>query len=238
MANLFDSMYMAGDWLQGVYRPYGTVLHGHPTTESVFWNTSGSGKNGVLVESRQWGWGYIVGTSGSTPNVVRGTQNNTAPEDFLEGQGAGTTLEPQSLYLDQLARRLALDSDGDGIPDHTEDFVDSDDDGVPDYLDGDSDNDGFPDAVEWVAGTDYTDAQDSPLLTSLWVRFGWMGVAAGTFAEPLSRLGDALELLYPGGQIRIFGDNTPNATSYTGRITKPMRIGTDGHAVRIGVAAP
>jgi hypothetical protein len=30
----------------------------------------------------------------------------TEPEDQVEGEGAATTLEPQSLYEDQLARRL------------------------------------------------------------------------------------------------------------------------------------
>ncbi|MDD2597817.1 MAG: glycosyl hydrolase family 28-related protein [Kiritimatiellae bacterium] len=105
MANLFDSMSLNGDFLQAVYRPYGTILHGHSTTESVFWNTYGTG-SGTAVESRQWGWGYVIGTSGSRSSVTRGTANNTAPEDFLEGQGSGATLEPQSLYLDQLAKRL------------------------------------------------------------------------------------------------------------------------------------
>ena len=108
IANMFDSMTVTGgDWLQAVYRPYGTApnLHGHSSTEAVFWNTYGEG-SGNSVESRQWGWGYVVGTSGSRAGVSRGTANNTAPEDFLEGQGTGATLEPQSLYLDQLSRRL------------------------------------------------------------------------------------------------------------------------------------
>jgi hypothetical protein len=98
---------MDGDWLEGVYRPAGTVIHGHSTTESVYWNTYGTarGRNDI-VESRAWGWGYVIGTRGPKPGVERGTQDGTAPEDFLEGVGQGDSLVPESLYLDQLARRL------------------------------------------------------------------------------------------------------------------------------------
>ncbi|MHC4678376.1 MAG: hypothetical protein ACYTEK_06735 [Planctomycetota bacterium] len=107
-ANLFDSMVADGDYLDARYRPYGTTMHGQTTTESVFWNTYGTERCGSrLIVSRQWKWGYVIGTSGPVSNVQRGTQDNTAPEDFLEGQGQGSTLEPQSLYLDQLYRRLS-----------------------------------------------------------------------------------------------------------------------------------
>jgi len=106
-ANLFDSMVVDGDCLEASYRPYGTTLHGHTTTESVFWNTYGTERcRSRLIVSRQWKWGYVIGTSGTVSNVERGTQNNTAPEDFLEGEGKGLGLMPQSLYLDQLSRRL------------------------------------------------------------------------------------------------------------------------------------
>jgi hypothetical protein len=33
-------------------------------------------------------------------------KHNTAPADHIEGEGLGRTLFPQSLYQDQLARRL------------------------------------------------------------------------------------------------------------------------------------
>ena len=105
VANLFDSTTVDGDWLQAVYRPYGTVIHGHSTTESVFWNTYGIG-SGTAVQSSQWGWGYVIGTSGGRHSVERNTSYNSAPLDFLEGEGSGDTLEPQSLYEDQLFRRL------------------------------------------------------------------------------------------------------------------------------------
>ena len=108
-ANLFDSMRMTNDWLQAMYRPWGTAptLHGQTASECVFWNSWGEGSKGKVVESRQWGWGYVIGTSGPESRVTLGTADNTAPEDWLEGQGLGATLQPQSLYLDQLAKRLA-----------------------------------------------------------------------------------------------------------------------------------
>ncbi len=46
------------------------------------------------------------------------------------------------------------DSDGDTIPDAEEGTADPDHDGIPNYLDRDSDNDGFTDAEERAAGTD------------------------------------------------------------------------------------
>jgi hypothetical protein len=111
-ANLIDSMYVDGGFLEARYRASGTVLHGHSTTESVFWNTWGTARCGKrVIVSRQWKWGYVIGTSGPAFGVQRGTQDNTAPEDFLEGEGQGETLVPQSLYLDQCLRRHAADLD-------------------------------------------------------------------------------------------------------------------------------
>jgi hypothetical protein len=87
----------------------------------VFWNTHGlsymQGKN-MVVNSHQFGWGYVIGTRGpasavsvaptlrtfswaNLPNV------ETAPQDFVEGTTRGAFLEPTSLYEDQLLRRLA-----------------------------------------------------------------------------------------------------------------------------------
>jgi hypothetical protein len=117
-ANLFDSTYVDGDFLQAVYRPYGTVLHGQTTTESVFWNTHGTARCGSrLIVSRQWNWGYVIGTSGPVCTVERGTRDNTAPQDLLEGQGLGETLQPQSLYTDQFRRRRGADLDFSGTVD-------------------------------------------------------------------------------------------------------------------------
>jgi hypothetical protein len=122
MANLFDTMLMDGDWLQGVYRDAGTVIHGHTTTESVYWNTFGAAAGrSAIVESRAWGHAYVIGTRGPKNGVLLGIADGTAPEDFLEGRGLGDTLEPESLYLDQLARRI-------GYPDNEFDVADGFDD--------------------------------------------------------------------------------------------------------------
>lgn len=119
-ANLFDAVTVNRDWLEARYRPYGTIIHGHTTTQSVFWNTQGEAAHlrmgDAIVDSRQCGWGYIIGTQGNAhavrtrPTEVPGSGStpgrDTAPEDYTEGIGRGETLVPQSLYDDQLRRRL------------------------------------------------------------------------------------------------------------------------------------
>lgn len=121
MANLIDSYVSDGDYIDARFRPWGGIsgyMHGHITTESVIWNSKGLKAHpyhDFLVDSRQWGWGYVIGTSGKMNTVitkpVSGVQENvtfdTTPEDFVEGVGKGETLVPQSLYLDQLMKRKA-----------------------------------------------------------------------------------------------------------------------------------
>jgi hypothetical protein len=147
MANLLDNFVSDGDFIEAKFRSGGGVtgfMHGQVTTESVFWNTKGVKSHpdkDFLIDSRQWGWGYVIGTSGVMDKVVTTpvsetekqwgtnlisdipelkerhaesplTQSNsvyynTAPEDFVEGVGKGESLIPQSLYLDQLAKRQA-----------------------------------------------------------------------------------------------------------------------------------
>lgn len=83
---------------------------GHTATESVFWNVQGSGE----LASLQYGRGYVVGTQGVTVRTeVLDVWDSlgTQPEDFVEGEGQAESLEPASLYEDQLARRLATSSD-------------------------------------------------------------------------------------------------------------------------------
>ncbi len=117
-ANLIDNFTVDSDYLESVFRPYGgNVLHGHSSTQSVFYNTKGlayhSDKN-YIIESRQYKYGYIIGTSGPADQVkldpadgtINGFAYKTAPRDFAEGIGKGEMLEPKSLYLDQLERRL------------------------------------------------------------------------------------------------------------------------------------
>lgn len=103
MANLLDQMTCDGDFLEArYYRPWGgNPVHGVTTTQSVFWNTKGlrySRERPVLIWSQQVGDGYVVGTSGPCDKVDS--------DDFVEGIGQGGGLMPQSLYADQLARRL------------------------------------------------------------------------------------------------------------------------------------
>jgi hypothetical protein len=104
MANLIDasvsedgwSAINRGDWSSGA---------GHSATQSVFWNHLGPGK----IRSLQFGWGYVIGTHWDTEVATSLTLFNsggTEPEDFTEGLGEALTLWPQSLYDDQLARRL------------------------------------------------------------------------------------------------------------------------------------
>ncbi|MSP24577.1 MAG: hypothetical protein EXR75_05315 [Myxococcales bacterium] len=104
-ANLFDASSF-DDGLGIVNREAYSSYSGHTGTENTIWNTSGKG----LVRSRQFGTGYVVGTKGVSVDVklegfvVGGV--GTAPVDFTEGVGEAADLVPQSLYEDQLARRL------------------------------------------------------------------------------------------------------------------------------------
>lgn len=119
MANLFDACTVNGDYFESVFRPYGgDAIHGYSSTQSVFYNTKGEAYHAdrdYIVESRQFGNGYIIGTSGPARNAVNipveGMINNyyynTMPRDLTEGVGRGEDLIPQSLYLDQLSRRLS-----------------------------------------------------------------------------------------------------------------------------------
>lgn len=117
MSNLFDQCTVNEDYLESAFRPYGgNAIHGYTTTQSVFYNTVGEGyhpgKN-YIIDSRQFRWGYVIGTSGPAYRIVAepvsGTQNgydfDTSPRDFVEGSGEGAHLAPPSLYLDQLDRR-------------------------------------------------------------------------------------------------------------------------------------
>ncbi len=102
-ANLIDNHYfMEGD------RPrfeatnngtYGSVPHGYTTSESTFWNCE------TTVVSKQVGMGYAIGCHAVDYTV--GPTDNSVPVDFVEGTGKGSSLMPQSLYIDQRNRRLS-----------------------------------------------------------------------------------------------------------------------------------
>ena len=75
-------------------------------TGSVFWNLTGTG----FLQSFQAGVGFVVGTDGvevQTEITDLPDRRLTAPADWAEGIGAAATLDPPSLYEDQLRRRLA-----------------------------------------------------------------------------------------------------------------------------------
>jgi len=123
MANLIDTCTGDASWWEAVYRPWGgPVLHGVTSTHTVFWNTYGTGRMTSrvarienfdwAVRSDQGGWGYVIGTRGERAGAdvsqnPKAANGQSGPVDHVEGLGQGDTLEPFSLYQDQLRRRLA-----------------------------------------------------------------------------------------------------------------------------------
>ncbi|MCA9661953.1 MAG: hypothetical protein KC486_26680 [Myxococcales bacterium] len=106
-ANLIDQSTIDDGWGAVNRGDYSTGA-GHSATQSVLWNSDGSG----ILRSRQFGHGYVIGPAPSLKvetslDLLDGL--GTEPEDWVEGPGdpdkAGA-LEPASLYEDQLARRL------------------------------------------------------------------------------------------------------------------------------------
>lgn len=106
VANLFDNVSVDRDTFEMQYRTSST--HAHSGTESVMWNISGENcTRGRLAVSQQFGWGYVIGTTGEGACAVVENPGGqfTEPRDWLEFIGAGEHLVPRSLYLDQLERR-------------------------------------------------------------------------------------------------------------------------------------
>ena len=105
MSNLIDSS-TADDGWKAVNRLFYSSGAGHTATENVFWNVRGTGS----LYSYQYGNGYVIGTEDLTVYTeVTDTFENTgtAPEDYAEGLGEASELIPQSLYEDQLEKRLS-----------------------------------------------------------------------------------------------------------------------------------
>lgn len=105
MANLIDDSVFE-DGFHALNRGLWSSGAGHTSTESVFWNNRGAG----LIESHQFGHGYVIGTTGLkvnesllSPVYAEGSE----PHDWLEGVDEGEGLVPRSLHEDQLARRRA-----------------------------------------------------------------------------------------------------------------------------------
>lgn len=116
LANLLDNVDADGTVLEAAFRT--CCSHGHGTTQSVIWNTNGLSYPSdqwltkYIVDTQQFGWGYVIGTRGAATKVQARSGNGTDPVDFVEGAGTGATLDPQSLYEDQLARRLGVSNSG------------------------------------------------------------------------------------------------------------------------------
>lgn len=117
-SNLFDNCIAENSNFQAAYRPYGTApLHDLTAAHSIYWNTEGEGTDPWVIHTQQARYGYVVGTRGTvtevkTTEASAGSGVKTDPVDVVEGKALGATLEPASLYLDQLARRKTRESVG------------------------------------------------------------------------------------------------------------------------------
>jgi hypothetical protein len=107
-SNLFDGCHAHNSFYTAHHRgSSGTTPHALTSAHGVYWNTSGSGtRYSNIVVSEQARYGYVIGTSGEQSGVSTTTGGNTSPADHREGVGMGATLEPQSLYADQFAKRM------------------------------------------------------------------------------------------------------------------------------------
>lgn len=103
-ANLVDAS-LFDDGFSTINRQGESTGAGITGTMNVIWNVRGTG----TVRSMQYGWGYVIGTSG--PFVVTESPlplgQGTEPVDFVEGLELGLQLDPPSLYEDQRRRRIA-----------------------------------------------------------------------------------------------------------------------------------
>jgi hypothetical protein len=111
-SNLIDTCGANDSWWTANYRPYGSApMHNLTSAHGVFWNIEGTGSGpAYVVRTEQSRYGYAIGTRGTRTAIDRPTIGGTKcnPADHVEGAGLGDTLEPFSLYEDQLARRLQL----------------------------------------------------------------------------------------------------------------------------------
>ncbi len=111
-SNLIDASTGDNSAWEARYRPYGSVpYHDVTSAHGVYWNMLGTGSgSATIVSTEQSRYGYAIGTRGTRTTVSLPTYGGTKcnPPDHVEGAGQGDTLEPSSLYEDQLARRLGL----------------------------------------------------------------------------------------------------------------------------------
>jgi hypothetical protein len=114
-SNLFDRHVVNQSFVEAAFRgTSGTTPHAQSSSQSLYWNSEGksyySGR-AYIVHSEQAGRGYVIGTRGAVSGAINtpklsGSDRFTDPVDRLEGIGMGDTLEPASLYEDQLRRRF------------------------------------------------------------------------------------------------------------------------------------
>lgn len=108
VANLIDSVTTYGVGWEAVNRGSTSDGAGITGTQNVFWNMiKGDTSGSSFIRSVQWAWGYVIGTRGTNATVSTSTPNLQSPPDWMEALGDGGNLDPQSLYLDQRAKRLA-----------------------------------------------------------------------------------------------------------------------------------
>lgn len=116
-SNLWDQCHAHDSFYTAHHRLFngGATPHGVTSAHGVFWNTTGSGSqyansSNPIVRSEQLNQGYIIGTRSTDGNNAYftsvNTGGNTSPADHLEGVNTGHQLQPASLYLDQVSRRL------------------------------------------------------------------------------------------------------------------------------------
>lgn len=107
-SSLWDQCHAYESWWEAIHRGWNNQALS--AAHSVYWNTSGSGSSAVnggrIVRSGQARYGYVIGTHGAQKGIELRTSGNVAPLDIAQGEGAGKSLSPSSLYQDQLARRV------------------------------------------------------------------------------------------------------------------------------------
>jgi autotransporter-associated beta strand protein len=114
MSNLIDSTTVENDLLETINRTSSSSGAGWTTTQTTFWNTYGVSYKSTetrIISMDQYGRGNIIGTSGPFNNAT-----STGSTELLEGKGLGGSLVPQSLYEDQLARRLGIAAQPPAVP--------------------------------------------------------------------------------------------------------------------------
>ena len=109
-ATLVDTCTAEDSWFEAAYRDAGSDPRHYVTAvHSVFWNTRGTGTvTRPVVRSEQARHGYVIGTRGARTAIElpRLAPAATDPIDHVEDEGLGDELVPESLFLDQRARRL------------------------------------------------------------------------------------------------------------------------------------